>query len=76
MQTPRNPNHGKYREQTKGYEDLGWQMEGINHPKNVACKAAGHKQMAIDNSIHQYRGTDRIYFCDECKILRHIDSSD
>jgi len=76
MQTPRNPSHGEYLAQTKGYEDCGWQMKGINHPKTVACKAAGHKMRSIDNSLYQYRGTDRVYICDKCKIFRHIDSSD
>jgi len=76
MNTPRNPNYGKYNNQTIGYEDCGWQMDGINHPKAVACKALGHKMREIDNSLYQYRGTDHVYICDKCKILHHIDSSD
>ena len=76
MQTPRNPNHDKYLEQTKGYTDCGWQTEGMNHPKVVACKALGHKMRGMNNSLYQFHGDDQVYICDECKILHHIDSSD
>ena len=60
MVTSKNPNHGKYLEQTKGYEDCGWQMDGIKHPKTQACIMLGHKMREVETSMYLNRGTDHV----------------
>ena len=50
-----------------GYED---------QPEYENCNKLGHQTRRIDNSLFQFRGTDNIVICDECKIYSHYDCSD
>ena len=58
-----------------GYRDLGWQLTREN-PDLAKCIEAKHTRKTFDNSTYLYRSTDRVYICDECKTVYHIDSSD
>lgn len=72
-QLPRNPNCDRFPH--PDYRSLGWQLMP-NHPELVKCKELGHKRKEFDNSLFLNRGTDVIYYCDQCKFQYHIDMSD
>ena len=78
----RNPNANKFQLPT-GYKDLGWQLHSGNSQEVKQCCEKGHNDMRtephireFDNSLYQYRCTDVIKICDECKIAWHTDMSD
>jgi len=74
MSAQRNPNHGKF-QKPEGYHDIGWQMTFTN-PDFTKCIEAKHHRREFDNSLYQYRASDVITICDECKIVWHTDMSD
>lgn len=69
-----NPNYGKF-QKPEGYRDIGWQMI-LAQPDFKKCIEAKHQRREFDNSLYQYRATDCITICDECKIIWHTDMSD
>ena len=74
MEWTYNPEYGKLN--TSGYTDLGWQGQPESRNELKHCREQGHKMKEHDNSLYSFRGTDVIYYCEECKILRHVDMSD
>lgn len=74
MKWNRNPNAGKF-VLPEGFKDIGWQLRG-NEPELVECRSKSHKTREFDNSQFQYRCTDVVTICDECKYVYHTDMSD
>lgn len=67
-----------------GYNDLGWgngwptkpNSAQVQEPQELLdCRAKGHRPQSrnLDPTHHGYH---TLYFCPECKILFHVDSSD
>ena len=82
MEKPRNPNAGKWKS-PNGYKELGWQRHAENCEEVKQCYEKGHFDLRtephvkeFDNSLFKNRCTDVVKFCDECKIVWHIDMSD
>lgn len=55
------------------YLNLGWQQWSGNNDKIKTCVGQGHK---IEEVSHSRRGSDHTLWCDKCKIVWKIDSSD
>jgi len=75
MKLERNSNADKW-QLPSGYKDLGWQLHKGNSEEIKKCHDNGHKRREFDNSLYQYRCTDVVYICNECKMVWHIDMSD
>lgn len=82
IMTQRNPNAGKWK-LPEGYKDLGWQLNPDQNEPLKQCIKLGHNNhmnnphwREFDNSLYQYRCTDVVSICDECKIVWHTDMSD
>lgn len=58
----------------KGYTYLGWQVHTGNSQDLAHHKNLGHKE--YEKNYSPWRGSHRLYWCDDCKIWWNIDSSD